>query len=488
MSTARHKPIRSFLLITLDDLRGDRLGFAGYPRPTSPELDKLSEECLLFENAFSPGPATSVAFPAIMSSTYPLDFFKGSSPWLMEGRPYLLEALSQGGVRTGVIHSHPLLSESFGYARGVDVWVDIEPPKGKLLRKRAQRRTGLRERGRSIQPVLERLPLWDSLWRPTALWCYQQIDRLMMRFYHYSWETPGYAQADEMTDRTISVLETMSRQQGPFFLWVHYIEPHGPYFAPAECMDVCAIPCTEQMRKHVNRNYDRWVEDRKLDLTEVPVDVMSSLYDAELRFVDREVGRLLDYLRESSLWDSCALAVTADHGEEFGEHGGMFHHLKLYHELLHVPMMLRVPGREPRRVSTPVSSLDICPTVSDLLGIKRHPGWRGKSLLRFWDSKAPEEPGRVLSECRSKGSPHVAATGSGLRLICKAGKEWEAYRREDRLEAENVYDELQHDDELRALRALIERRLAEVESTGEDRPHVDDERLKERLRGLGYLQ
>lgn len=489
MPSQAPETVRIFILVTLDALRSDRLGLYGYARPTSPVLDRLAEESAVFDSAFSPGPNTPFAVPAMLSSTYPLDLLEGRKPWLVEGRPYLMRTLSRAGVRTGFVHCQPLLSENFGYADGVDLCYDLETPEGRLVRERSEKQARLGDLARAFEPALSRLPLWESL-KPAGRRLYRALLRLIPRLYRYSGQRPFYATADRMTDRAISVLRKLRRGKGPAFLWIHYLEPHGPYFPPEECRRAVAADCDEATRRRVNRNYDDWVNRTDLDLQGIPVGAMSELYDANIRFVDREIGRLVDSLRESGMWEDCALVVSADHGEEFGEHGGLFHHNKLHRELLQVPLLLRGPGLEPRRVAAPVSTVDLPPTVAELLGVDFEPQWKGRSLLRFGRGAPASESaeGPVISECRHDGRPNVAATGPEFRLICAGDDGWQAYRREDTQEAHDVCEQMSRHEELRALRRVVEQRIAEVAEGGEDRPSVEDEGVKDRLRALGYLE
>lgn len=476
-----------FVILTLDTLRADRTGFCGYDRPTTPKLDEFSGECVVFENAFSLGPTTSISFPAMMSSSLPLDM-KGRRHGFVEGRPYLPEFLAHHGVHTAMIHSHPVLNTSFGYGRGVEDWIDVDPPGGSVLRGRVQKRVALRRRAHQVHDMLTRVPLWESFWKPLGIRLFQMADKLLMRSHYQSWDTPAYAPAEQLTDRAIRWLEESAGRGAPRFLWVHYAEPHAPYFFPREFSSVGPTPCTEEMRRQVNRNFEKWTEDRQLDLSNVPLDVVSSLYDATTAYADREVGRLLDFLRNSAMWDEAAIIVSADHGEEFGEHGSLFHHLKLHREVLNVPLLLRVPGVRPRTISTPVSLLDLCPTVSRCLGVGEHPDWKGGSLLRFGNGESREHATTVISECIRRGSPHIAATGEHFRLIYGGAEQWEAYALHDRREVENLHADLMHNEEVAALKAAIERRLAEVEGTDEQRLEVMDESVKNRLKALGYFE
>jgi arylsulfatase A-like enzyme len=135
----------------------------------------------------------------------------------------------------------------------------------------------------------------------------------------------------------------------PFFLWVHFKQPHAPY---------------DKNPKH--------------DFGNEPID----RYDGEVAAADDSVRGVLALLRRRGFDDSTIVILTADHGEEFGEHGGRFHTRKLYRELLHVPLIVKLPGALPRRIGEPVELVDIVPTLADVLGFDLPPGAQdGQSLL-----------------------------------------------------------------------------------------------------------
>jgi arylsulfatase A-like enzyme len=115
-------------------------------------------------------------------------------------------------------------------------------------------------------------------------------------------------------------------------------------------------------------------------------------YLSEVRGVDAQIGRFLDELARLGLADDTAVIITADHGEEFGEHGGEFHG-DLYPEDLHVPMVIAVPGAAPARVDSPVALIDLAPTITDLLGVAAPPSFDGRTLLPAVDGgDLPAEP------------------------------------------------------------------------------------------------
>jgi arylsulfatase A-like enzyme len=273
------------VLIVVDALRADHLGLYGYPRPTSPAIDRLGSESLVFEEAYSQAPKTSESMPSFMTGTYPSNVPRDYEN-VRHKRKWVFR-LHKRAVPLAV------LMKRAGYTTGAGVGF-------KLLRI-----VGL-DRG------------FDSfLWRPA--------DAVAAQF--------------------------LGSTKPPFFYWAHFKQPHAPY----------------------EKNPAHDFGDSDLDR-----------YDGEVRAADESVRRVVESLRARNLLDSTVVIVTADHGEEFGEHGGHFHARKLYRELLHVPLIIRVPGLPARRIAEPVELVDIVPTLADLIGFELPPGVQdGQSLLKW---------------------------------------------------------------------------------------------------------
>jgi choline-sulfatase len=186
-----------------------------------------------------------------------------------------------------------------------------------------------------------------------AVWLFRSTMGLSQGFVH--WERTarleGAVRATEVSDEALELLEKVAGQR--FYVWVHYFDPHGPY-----------LP-------HEQPDLPRFGHE--------PID----RYDEEIALVDREVGRLLAKVDALGLRQDTVVVITADHGEEFGDHGGLTHSGHLYDELVHVPLLLRGPGLEARRIPAAISLVDLVPTALDLLGIPNVPLPRlsGESLV-----------------------------------------------------------------------------------------------------------
>ncbi len=303
----------NLILITVDTLRADHLSCYGYERKTSPRIDELAGESTLFENALSQWPRTSQSFASFLTGRYPSQTgVVALRSAIHEDNLLIAEILEHRGYYTAAFVANGNLGSEFNFDQGFEKYVELW--KGK-------------ENG-------------------------GQAD--------------SYA-ADAVNRSALAWLKQAPRE--PFFLWVHYIDPHGPYSAKepytnkfvgdAFCEGNHAIP-RDRLRKY------QWLDDE----TEIDVDRYIARYDGEIAFVDDEVGKLLDRIRELGLLDRSIVAFTSDHGESLDEHDFYFEHGKdLFNPGLHVPLLIRHPKLTGQRIAAPVPLLDLVPTVLDALGI-----------------------------------------------------------------------------------------------------------------------
>jgi choline-sulfatase len=164
-----------------------------------------------------------------------------------------------------------------------------------------------------------------------------------------------------LADATISLLKDPNVTQDRFFLWVHFLDPHNQYL------------------KHPG--FSKFGNKRR------------DLYDGEVAFTDFHIGRVIDALDASPLSERTVVLLTGDHGEAFGEHGAYFHGREVWEEIVRVPLLIRVPGAVPRRISRRVSDIDLAPTVLELAAVSADPGARGQSLVpELFGGDLPERP------------------------------------------------------------------------------------------------
>lgn len=318
------------LLLTIDTVRYDHTSFGGYgtgprQRDTTPRLAELVKRSTSFTWTQAPSAGTMASIPAILTSKYfhsgiALDETnpKGTPPRIKPENTTLPEIMKRGGYHTGVIGSHDWWND-WGLQQGVD---DYDNSIGKT---------------------------------PDAF----------------------RVAADKVTDH---ILAWVSQQQGrKWFMWAHYIDPHGRYVAHPDVVD-----------------YGSKDED---------------LYDSELKWTDQEVGRLLDELRRLPSFQNTIIIVTSDHGESMAEHSVPLgtHGTALYRELLHVPMIWYIPDNIAREVAGATTNLDIVPTVAELCGIDVHDlSFEGKSLVTQLFSGRADHDRIVFSETNAPGKQRAA--------------------------------------------------------------------------------
>lgn len=358
------------LLIVIDALRPDRLGAYGYSRDTSPHLDALAREGWHYLNTVSAAPWTKPSIASLFTGLYPRNHGISSASWNLsddEGvatvsalpRSFLTlpELLANAGYRTGAFGRNHHLTARLGFDQGFDVH-EMALECGVL--QSAARRLGLGIAGRLTSAADEQC---------------RTARRINERF-----------------------LEWLPDGDDRFFAYLHHIDVHWPYRAPQPHAGSFG-----QRRSTVDFNsqdfYAKFGPEREGSAAPVQIDAallqdMSDAYDEGVRYVDTEIGALFAELKHRNLYDHTLIIVTADHGEQFLEHGEIGHGTSLHDVLLRVPLIIKFPcpGEhcEARTVDEQVQLVDLMPTILDAVGVAIPPGLAGRSLTR------PSEPDRVL--------------------------------------------------------------------------------------------
>ena len=388
---------RSIVLVTVDCMRADHAGFNGYEHPTTPFLDSIATESFVFPFAIVAGAPTYYSLPAILASRYPLALGRdvlGIGP----DEPTLASVLKQAGYATASFGAaNPYLSSRFGYQQSFDTFRDfqeVEPAQLSDQQANAATSTGWASRlNRTLQRVRPALgPLGDVYDELYFEYCQRvtpvadSLDALRR-----------FPSADVLVDHATTWLSSIG--QAPFFLWLHLMDPHSPYYPKEEARALMgAPPLTPFRARYLNSYWNRSdLDARRLAGYR---DEVVGLYDAGIRWVDVQIARLVGTLRSSNRWDDCTLAFTADHGEEFLDHGGRYHPpTRLMDELIHVPLLLRVPGSEKKEVAkSPFSLLHLAPTILDSAGLPVPSAFQGRS---HWEDvrQGKDFQGCAISEC-----------------------------------------------------------------------------------------
>jgi arylsulfatase len=363
-------PARLLLLVTVDTLRADRLGAYGSPRGLTPHLDALAAESLVFEVAYATAPFTVPSLASLHTGRYPAEL--GLQINLSELRTdvaTLAELLARSGWKTAAVVSNVVLRQREDLGRGFEVWDDT-------------------------MEEMEAVRLWRER---TAL--------------------PTTDAALRLVDVWRSDPEVAGR---PLFLWVHYQDPHGPYTPPPGWRErytdqeqrlVPDRTLPEVMGTHGEGGIPRY---QLLDGRH-QASYYRAGYAAEIAWMDAQVGRLLDSLRERGLLSS--LVFAADHGEAMGEHDFWFSHgHHLTDEAVQVPLMLRLPGLTPGRRRDVASLVDVLPTVlAAVLGAPPDPALPGRNLLAEGAEARDSVP--LLSTLSAYPKRRLGIVADGYKLI-----------------------------------------------------------------------
>lgn len=361
----------NIVLISIDALRADRLGVYGNDPAVSPRINELAQQGIVFQQAIAQGSSTVPSVTSFLTSLHPTEagIITGRKWALDEMRVTLAEALQVAGYRTQAYVTNGHLVPAKGYAQGFDGYVAPEPgrPYG-LDRLRAETVVA----GLACRSGLFVCPLFDG--------GYQLLfNRLLVM------ENEG----DRVNDLARRFIRLHHDEQ--FFLWLHYMEPHAAY-RPREAFGGLPSSVNAQ-REEFLRVWQPSNKTFPTVLRQDDVTALLTLYDGEILDVDGLVGGIWDEIEARGLDDRTLLVITADHGDEFGEHAEYGHGHTVYQELNWVPLIVVGPQvAEPgRTVETPVPLLDIMPTLLDAAGAPLPESIRGTSLLPVLQGDEPPE-------------------------------------------------------------------------------------------------
>lgn len=425
----------NIILITADALRADHLGCYGYSKNTSPFIDSFAENSWLFTNSISQAGSTINSVPSLFTSKFPGEFS-------LETTRTLAEILKNSGYNTAAIVSHVYVKHEFMPSQGFDYYDD-------------------------------------------NFYIIRDIDEMSIR------------NASETSGLTISWLKKNSKN--PFFLWLHYREPHMPYDPPEyifeefykkengeltfyDAKEIC-VGCVTTYKMMHDRiktdNVQKYVLfGRERNLSNRELNQLRALYDGNIRYLDTNLERLFEYLNSSGLIENTLILLTADHGESLGEHN-IFDHNELYYGILHVPLILKHPKLKKNIVDKPVSSVDIFPTILSILDI-----WFDKTTIRGKNLFLKENEFQFAQY----SSDHYTIIKEDWKLLHKDGTDFLFNIRFDPNESFDLKEENKLVlDNLKtwALRIIAEQ-IKLVDSEPVSNRTVDKE-LKEELESLGYL-
>jgi arylsulfatase A-like enzyme len=383
----------NLVLITIDTLRSD-LGYAGNPRPVSPNLDKLAKDSVVFERAYSLASYTGKSVGPLLIGKYGSETHRnwGHSNSFTKEDTFVAERLQKAGIHTMSAHALRYFGKGTGLERGFDK-VDLSAAGGEGTIK----------------------------------------------------EMENSATGDKLGDAAVKLLADPEATKGRFFLWVHFLDCHADYLPHA---DGPSFGTTQR-----------------------------DLYDGEIAFTDRHVGRILDAIAAAPWGAHTAVIVTSDHGEAFGEHKMVRHGVELWQELVRVPLLIHVPGVASARFPLSRSAIDLTPTMLELMGVPAPSGVdndfvSGVSLLpdlTLAPGAAPE-PRDVFIDMPAGpyNDAKRAMVHGDLKLITSGGARVEIYNLAT--DADERHDLGADPDQVKQIQPYFEAvkaRLHEVRVTGE---------------------
>jgi arylsulfatase A-like enzyme len=377
--------MKNVVLLTIDALRKDALGGYGNKSGLTPFIDSLQDKCIRFTKGQSSGPYTQASFPGILTSSYYLDY--GKPKGLSPQRTLISEPLKQAGITTAAFHSNPYLCDYLGWNRGWDVFYDSME-----------------------EEVSEQMP---------------------------------YIKGDVINSKVTGWLTSQQGENKPFFLWLHYMDIHEPYVPERKYIDL-VDPSISLTKDEMFRLFSEVLLKRDVS-DEGTVKLLRKLYDAHVREADDYVKEFFAALEKLKLLGDTAVIITSDHGDEFGEHGGLSHDDKMYSELIDMPLLIYGPAKDGGEVcDTLVSNLDIPPTIVHLFGLKPAAAFQGSSLLPL--AGYPEKGcfGEAMDQRSQRGGDIEKDSyfyrEQDLKLIYRANlDQWEMYDlQEDPKELNNV--------------------------------------------------
>ncbi len=364
----------NLLLISIDTLRADHLRCYGYNQDTSPHLDRLAREGVLFENLTSASSWTVPSHMSMFTALYPsVHGVQTIGDHLGEGVPTLAQCLAKAGYLTQAFVLGPALDHRFGFSRGFQFYDDftaaargpwmIHPDQGPIV--------------------------WGG--RNAAI-----------------------------TDLAEPWLKKHSQET--FFLFLHYYDCHSDYISPP--------PFNKKFDPDYegDENGRRIAERAKQDNLKAQISIrdlahMVALYDGSIAYTDEHVGKILQLLKDLGLSEKTLVIVLSDHGEAFLEHGMIYHGNSLYEEELHAPLIMRLPGVIPagRRVAGNVSHVDLVPTVLGLLHLPAPSDVQGIDLSPMILSDQPVPERLIYSELAEFGYNLRAVRWGNRKLLGAPG-------------------------------------------------------------------
>ncbi len=357
----------AIVLIAVDTLRADVLGAYGASPSATPCLDRLAEEAVTFSQAYSQSPWTLPSFASLFTATLPSKHGAGEQerPGMAIGQKKFLpirsdlttaaQSFQANGYQTAAFVNNIFLKGDFGFDRGFELF-DFFGSGARKVRK-----------------------------------------------------------AEKVTDLAMQWLNTRGRPDRPYLLFLHYFDPHFTYQPPTPFLERFDAKITKRLQEV---RHPEQIRNGSVPLSEDDRTNLRNLYLGEVAYTDREVGRLLDELRDSGRIDESVVIVLSDHGEEFWDHGDFEHGHTQFEELIHVPLLIRFPDKKHAgtTVAEPVRLMDLMPTLFEYFGLTPPDTFDGQSFLSLLQDGHGYDVPFLFENCLY-GTEKKAIRSNDLKLI-----------------------------------------------------------------------
>lgn len=343
------------LLISIDCLRADHLCCYGYHRETSPFIDELAENGIKFLGCYANSSSTTGSIPGLLLSRYPWEAYRkfGGGRAKLLNLPSLQSILRSNGYKTALMHFNPYMSRYYGWKKGYDFFYD----------------------GFGLESKFSKI---DTL--------FQKIRKTVRILGFFTGSARGTA--PEINSIAKRFLKRNLKER--IFLHLHYMDVHEPYDPQPKLFKELTgkdFSLTKRIKlKHILTKVMRNPEYFS-NLTEEGKKLVVDSYDTSIRYVDHYVRELVSFIKNSGVFDDLLLILTADHGQELGDHG-CFMHGRLYDEVIHIPLILWSPKNFDKiEVDELVRMIDIPATILHILNVQIPKTFRGKSVLPIINGK-----------------------------------------------------------------------------------------------------
>ncbi|KKF40015.1 sulfatase [Halorubrum saccharovorum] len=307
------------ILLSADSLRFDRIHASRNGEPLTPNIDELTENALEFQPGIAPGPSTRDTIPSMLTGKYPSEFDEYGLPSDRTTPLTLAEELSDRGFETAGLSHNNFTSRRYNIDRGFDFFDDVSEEARKENNRGAWRLT--------VRNLIEDTPLMDLAGTANNL-----AMELLGRSLYLRNES-----AEGITDRALNWMEETDDDR---FLWVHYMDTHHPYLSPKRIQEKFGETYSKKEIKQLSQK-TRSAQD---EITDEDIPKMEYVYDCTVRYVDEQIGRIVDQLQDEGELESSLIVVTGDHGEGFGEFGKFGHADELWDTLVAVPLIIFHPN------------------------------------------------------------------------------------------------------------------------------------------------